>query len=52
MDEITRLQKEVDFYKERYEMILQIHDSQNETIKTYHNLVLMQEAELKKLRGE
>lgn len=51
-DELERLKEERDYYKDHYEMILQIHDSQVETIKTYHKIVMLQEAELKKLKGE
>lgn len=51
-DELERLREEVKYYKDHYEMMIQIHDSQVETIKTYHKIVMLQEAELKKLKGE
>lgn len=51
-DEITRLRKEVEYYKSRYEMILQIHDTQVETIRTYHKIVKILDAELEKMRKE
>ena len=50
--EIKRLTEEVEYYKDRYDMVCQINNQQIETIKTYAKIVNMQEVELKKLRGE
>ena len=50
--EIERLKKEVDYYKEHYELILQIHDTQVETIRTYNRIVRILETELMELKGE
>lgn len=51
-DEIKRLKDEVEYYKSRYEMILQIHDTQVETIRTYNKVVKILDEELKKMKGE
>lgn len=50
--EIKRLTEEVEYYKDRYEMVCKINNQQMETISTYAQIVKMQEAELEKLRGE
>lgn len=51
-EEIKRLENDVDYYKNRYELIVKINESQNETIRTYAKLMKILEAELKKVKGE
>ena len=48
--EIKRLTEEVEYYKDRYDMVCQINNQQLETIKTYAKIVNLQEVELEKLR--
>ena len=50
--EIKRLEEEVDYYKDRYELVCQINDQQMQTISNYATIMKLQEAELEKLRGE
>lgn len=50
--EIKRLTEEVEYYKDRYDMVCKINNQQMETISTYAQIVKLQEAELEKLRGE
>ena len=52
MDEIKRLKDERDHYKICSEQYLKLFDSQRDTIDKYHKIFMLQEAELKKLRGE
>ena len=49
--EIKRLTEEVEYYKDRYDMVCKINNQQMETISTYAQIVKLQEAELEKLRG-
>ena len=49
--EIKRLTEEVEYYKDRYDMVCQINNQQMETISTYAKILKLQEAELEKLRG-
>ena len=49
--EIKRLTEEVEYYKDRYDMICKINNQQMETISTYAQIVKLQETELEKLRG-
>lgn len=50
--EIKRLTEELEYYKDRYEMVCRINESQMGTISTYAQIMKLQEAELEKLRGE
>ena len=50
--EIKRLTEEVEYYKDRYDMVCKINNQQMETISTYAQIVKLQETELEKLRGE
>ena len=49
--EIKRLTEEVEYYKDRYDMVCKINNQQMETISTHAQIVKLQEAELEKLRG-
>ena len=49
--EIKRLTEEVEYYKDRYDMVCKINNQQMDTISTYAQIVKLQEAELEKLRG-
>lgn len=49
--EIKRLTEEVEYYKDRYEMVCKINNQQMETISTYAQIVKLQEVEIEKLRG-
>lgn len=49
--EIKRLTEEVEYYKDRYDMVCKINNQQMETISTYAQIVKLQEAEIEKLRG-
>ncbi|MBQ1574502.1 MAG: hypothetical protein IIZ78_25555 [Clostridiales bacterium] len=49
--EIKRLTEEVEYYKDRYDMVCKINNQQMETISTYTKIVKLQETELEKLRG-
>ena len=50
--EIKRLTEELEYYKDRYEMVCRINESQMGTISTYAQIMKLQEAELEKLRYE
>ena len=50
--EIKRLTEELEYYKDRYEMVCRINESQMGTISTYAKIMKLQEAELEKLRYE
>ena len=45
-------QEELEYYKDRYEMVCRINESQMGTISTYAQIMKLQEAELEKLRYE
>ena len=49
--EIKRLTEEVEYYKDRYDMVCKINNQQMETISTYAQIAKLQEAEIEKLRG-
>ena len=51
-DEIARLKAEVQAFKDRYDELAQVIDTQQETINTYSKIFMLQEAELEKLRNE
>ena len=51
-NEIKRLTEDVEYYQDRCEALTRINDSQNETIRTYAQIVKILDAELNKLRGE
>lgn len=51
-NEIARLESDVEYYQDRCEALTRINDSQNETIRTYAQIVKILDAELNKLRGE
>lgn len=51
-EEIKKLTQDVEYYQDRCEALTRINDSQNETIRTYAQIVKILDAELNKLRGE
>ena len=52
MSEIERLKEELDGYKSRCKQYEELLNSQRDTIDKYHKIFMLQDAELKKLRGE
>ena len=48
--EIKRLEEEVDYYKDRYDMVCRINSQQLETINTYSKVFMLQEAELRRYK--
>lgn len=45
------LREQAEHYKSLYEMMERINTLQYETIQTQHNVIMLQDAELKKLKG-
>lgn len=50
--EIKRLTEELEYYKDRYELVCEINDQQMRSISNYAMIVKLQVAELEKLRNE
>lgn len=49
-EDIFRLEKELEYYQDRYEAVKRINDAQVETIRTYAAIVKMLEKELKETK--
>jgi hypothetical protein len=49
-EDIFRLEKELEYYQDRYEAVTRINDAQVETIRTYAAMVKMLEKELKEIK--
>lgn len=50
--EMEILKERADFYENQYHQMEQLFEAQRDTIDKYHKIFMLQEAELKKLRGE
>ena len=50
--EIERLQEQINHYKTMYHQMEEMFEKQRDTIDKYHKIFMLQEAELKKLRGK
>lgn len=49
-EDIFKLEKELEYYQDRYEAVTRINDAQVETIRTYAAMVKMLEKELKEIK--
>lgn len=51
-DDIKKLREEVEYYRSLYETASNIINLQHDSINKMHEVFMLQEAELNKLRGE
>ena len=51
-EEIRHLRESLDYYKTKAKQFEELFEKQRETIDKYHQIFMMQEAELQLLRGE
>jgi hypothetical protein len=51
-EEIRKLTEQVEYLQDENETLMRINRSQQETINSYHKIVLMKEAEIKRLGEE
>ena len=50
--ETENLEKKVEYYRDKYFQMEQLFEAQRDTIDKYHKIFMLQEAELKQLRGD
>ena len=51
-DEIRSLIEEANYYRDLYETMARMNDLQFDTIQKQHKVIMLQDAEIRKMRGE